>query len=124
MRRAARDPFPRLVDRALASIPEDFQIHLDRVRIEVQDWPEDALLDSLGMDEDETLYGIYLGTPLTERGADLGLLPDRILVFRGPLEEDFPDPDELADEIAITVMHEIGHHFGISEERLAELGLD
>jgi predicted Zn-dependent protease with MMP-like domain len=119
-----RDPFPALVDEALASIPEDFRRHLERVRLEVQDWPDADLLLSMGMEPDEALYGVFLGTPITERGADPDLLPDRILIFRGPLEEDFADPDELADEIAITVMHEIAHAFGIDEARLEELGLD
>ena len=118
-----RDPFLARVDEALAALPAEFRRHLDRVRIEVQDWPEAELLDSLGMGPDEALYGVFLGTPLPERGADPGLLPDRILIFRGPLEEDFEE-DALADEIAITVMHEIGHAFGIDEARLEELGLD
>ncbi len=118
------DPFLALVEEALASIPGDFRRHLEHVRLEVQDWPEAELLRSLEMEPDEALYGVFLGTPLTERGADPGLLPDRILIFRGPLEEDFEDPEELADEIAITVMHEIAHAFGIDEARLEELGLD
>jgi predicted Zn-dependent protease with MMP-like domain len=124
MRHPSRDPFPRLVEQALEAIPADFRAHLERVRLEVMDWPEPELLASLGLDPGEELYGVYVGTPLTERGADPGLLPDRILIFRGPLEADFPDPDQLAEEIAITVMHEVAHAFGIGEERLEELGLD
>ena len=117
MRRASRDSFGRLVEQALEGIPEDFRVHLEHVRIEVRDWPEPELLASLDMAPDETLYGVFMGTPLTERGADLSLLPDRILIFRGPLEADFEDQDELADEIAITVMHEVAHAFGIGEDR-------
>lgn len=124
MRHPSRDPFPRLVEQALEAIPADFRAHLERVRLEVMDWPEPELLASLGLDPGEELYGVHVGTPLTERGADPGLLPDRILIFRGPLEADFPDPDQLAEEIAITVMHEVAHAFGIGEERLEELGLD
>jgi len=124
MRYPSRDPFPHLVEQALREIPADFRAYLDHVRLEVMDWPEPDLLASLGMEPDEWLYGVYVGTPLTERGADPGLLPDRILIFRGPLEADFPDPDQLAEEIAITVMHEVAHAFGIGEERLEELGLD
>ncbi len=124
MRHPSRDPFPRLVEQALEAIPADFRAHLERVRLEMMDWPEPELLASLGLDPGEELYGVYVGTPLTERGADPGLLPDRILIFRGPLEADFPDPDQLAEEIAITVMHEVAHAFGIGEERLEELGLD
>ena len=124
MRYPSRDPFPHLVEQALREIPADFRAYLDHVRLEVMDWPEPDLLASLGMEPDEWLYGVYVGTPLPERGADPGLLPDRILIFRGPLEADFPDPDQLAEEIAITVMHEVAHAFGIGEERLEELGLD
>jgi len=124
MRRAASDEsFHRLVDQALAAIPEDFRARLEHVRIEVQDWPDHELLASMDMGPHETLYGVYIGTPLTDRGADPGLLPDRILIFRGPLEQDFGDPGELADEIAVTVMHKIAHAFGIGEDRLEKLGL-
>lgn len=119
-----RDPFLRLVREALAEIPAEFQPFLARVEVRIEDWPEDELLDSLGVPEDDTLYGIYLGTPLTERGHEPDLWPERILIFRGPLEEDFPDPIELREEIRVTVLHEVAHHFGLSEERLRELGLD
>ena len=74
--------------------------------------------------EDPDLFGLYLGIPLTERGGDYaGVLPDKIAIYRLPLEEEFGhDPELLEDEIRITVVHEIAHHFGIDEDRLAELG--
>lgn len=75
--------------------------------------------------EDPDLFGLYLGIPLTERGGESydGALPDKIAIYRIPLEEEFgDDPEVLEDEIRITVVHEIAHHFGIDEDRLAELG--
>jgi predicted Zn-dependent protease with MMP-like domain len=73
---------------------------------------------------DPDLYGLYEGIPLTERGDQAGALPDRITIYRRPLVSEFPDPSELQREIRITVLHEIGHHFGLDEQRLAELGYE
>ena len=75
-------------------------------------------------DEDPDVFGLYLGVPLTERDSGYaGALPDKIAIYQLPLEEEFgEDPDVLEDEIRITVIHEIAHHFGIDEDRLAELG--
>jgi predicted Zn-dependent protease with MMP-like domain len=122
MRRA--DRFQRLVREALDEIPAAFRPFLERVEVRVEDWPDPLLLASLGLPEDDTLYGLYQGTPLTERGHDPDLWPERILIFRGPLEEDFPEAEELREEIRITVLHEVAHHFGLDEARLRELGLD
>jgi predicted Zn-dependent protease with MMP-like domain len=110
------------VAEALEQLPEEFRPYLDNVEILIEEDPEAALLDRLGVPDDETLYGLYVGTPLTERGHDPAPLPDRILLFRGPLMDDFEEPEELRREVAITVLHEIAHHFGIDEERLRELG--
>jgi predicted Zn-dependent protease with MMP-like domain len=74
--------------------------------------------------EDPDVLGLYHGVPLPERGDMAGALPDRISIYRIPLEESFPDPDELREEIRITVLHELGHYFGLDEDRLAELGYD
>ena len=76
------------------------------------------------MEPGEGLYGIYEGVPRTEYGADWVAMPNRITLFRLPLEEDFPDPDDLAEEVRITVIHELAHHLGIDDERLDELGID
>ena len=73
---------------------------------------------------DETLYGLYEGVPRTEWGADWAAVPNRITLFRLPLEADFADPDDLADEVWVTVIHELAHHLGIDDERLDELGID
>jgi predicted Zn-dependent protease with MMP-like domain len=74
--------------------------------------------------DDPDLYGLFDGVPLAERGDDAGLLPSRIAVYRRPLVEDFPDPAELEREIRVTVLHELGHYFGLDEDRLAELGYE
>ncbi len=73
--------------------------------------------------EDEGLYGLYEGVPRTEYGADRLPIPNRITLFRLALEEDFPDPRDLADEVRITVVHELAHHLGIDDDRLEELGV-
>lgn len=108
---AKREAFQKLVDEALESLPAEFRPYLENVVIQIEEGEDD-------------LYGLYLGTPLPERGHDPGPLPDRILLFRRALMEDFPDPEELRREVAITVLHEIAHHFGIGEDRLEELGWD
>ena len=74
--------------------------------------------------EDPDLLGLYHGVPLPERGDMAGSLPDTISIYRIPLEESFPDPVELREEIRITVLHELGHYFGLDEDRLEELGYD
>jgi len=74
--------------------------------------------------EDPDLFGLYHGVPLPERGDVSGLLPDKISIYRIPLEESFPDPAELQEEIRITVLHELAHYFGLDEDRIADLGYD
>ena len=74
--------------------------------------------------DDPDLFGLYEGIPLPERGDDAGVLPDRITIYRLPLEDEFPDPAELEREIRITVLHELGHYFGLDEDRLEELGYE
>jgi predicted Zn-dependent protease with MMP-like domain len=116
--------FEELVDRALAGIPSPFREYLAEVAIVIDDEPSPDQLRQNGMDPDESMYGIYEGVPRTEYGADWVTMPNRITLFRLPLEEDFPDPDDLADEVRITVIHELAHHLGIDDDRLGELGID
>ena len=119
------DRFERLVDRAVAGIPEPFRSALAEVALVVADEPSREQRRENGLRPDETLYGLYEGVPLSEWGADWIPVPNRIVLFRGPLEEDFPHPDDLADEVRITILHELAHHLGIEDEdRLAELGID
>ena len=74
--------------------------------------------------EDPDLFGLYHGVPLPERGDVSGLLPDKISIYQIPLEESFSDPEELQEEIRITVLHELAHYFGLDEDRIAELGYE
>jgi predicted Zn-dependent protease with MMP-like domain len=106
--------FEEHVRAALDSLPAELQKAMSNVEIVVED--ENP--------EEPDLYGLYLGIPLTERDEGYsGVLPDKIEIYRIPLEEEFgDDPAVLEDEIRITVVHEIAHHFGIDEDRLAELG--
>jgi predicted Zn-dependent protease with MMP-like domain len=117
-------PFEELVDLALGTIPEPFAGALDEVAIVIADEPSAEQRRTNEIAPDETLYGLYEGVPRTEWGADWSVVPNTITLFRLPLEEDFPDPDELADEVWVTVVHELAHHLGIDDERLHELGVD
>ena len=116
--------FEKRVEEGLQLIPAEIRRLMDNVQIVIEKEPGDDLLDDLGVPEDETIYGLYEGVPLTERTTEYGAFPDRIIIYRIPLVEDFDDPEELRREIARTVIHEVGHHFGIDEDRLAELGWD
>ena len=115
--------FDRLVERALAGIPPPFRDALAEVAIVIDDdlTPEQRRDNELR--PGEGLYGLYEGVPRTEYGADWTALPNRITLFRLPLEEDFPDPADLAEEVRITVIHELAHHLGIDDDRLEELGV-
>ena len=114
--------FRALVSQALAELPEEFRPYLDQVDVVVEDAPGQELLDDLEIPEDEGLYGLYEGPSLAERHPDQFDLPSRIILFRLPLCEDFPDPEELRSEILTTVLHEFAHHLGIQDDRLDELG--
>ena len=99
---------------ALDELPPNLAAGLTNVAVVVED--ENP--------EDPDLFGLYHGVPLPERGDMAGMPPDTISIYRLPLEESFPDPEELHEEIRITVLHELAHYFGLDEDRLAELGYD
>lgn len=107
------DPFDRAIEEALGSLPVELREAINNVEIVVEDEPPDGQL----------LLGFYRGTPLTKRTSDYsGALPDKISIFSGPLtRRSGGDGDRLHDEIKHVVLHEIAHHFGISDERLIEL---
>ena len=122
--RSRHRPFDELVAIALDSIPEPFASALDEVAIVIADEPSADQRRENEIAPDESLYGLYEGVPRTEWGADWAAIPNRITLFRLPLEEDFADPDDLADEVWTTVVHELAHHLGIDDDRLHELGVD
>ncbi len=117
------DGFAALVDRAVSTIPSPFLEALTEVAIVIDDWPSDEQLLDNGLSLDDDLYGLYEGVPKTEFQSDWLMVPNRITLFRMPLQEDFPDADDLAAEVRITVVHELAHHLGIDDDRLDELGI-
>jgi predicted Zn-dependent protease with MMP-like domain len=119
--RARKIRFERLVVRALRRLPADVQAMLDNVEIVVEDEPTPEQRGEAA--DGEELFGLYEGTPLTARGSDYTMvLPDKITIFRRPIERACETPEEMADEVRVTVIHELAHHFGIDEDRIAELG--
>jgi predicted Zn-dependent protease with MMP-like domain len=122
--RSHHRPFEELVADALDAIPEPFAGALEDVAIVIADEPSADQRRENEIDPDDTLYGLYEGVPRTEWGADWTSEPNRITLFRLPLEEDFADPKDLADEVWVTVIHELAHHLGIDDARLHELGVD
>lgn len=121
----ARIDFQEALRQALDDLPDPFRQALENVAIVVEEWPPDWLLDELGVPPEETLYGFYHGVPMPERSVSLsGNLPDKISIYRGPLQEDFPRAAELRRQIRVTLLHEIGHYFGMDEEALERLGYE
>jgi predicted Zn-dependent protease with MMP-like domain len=109
-----RVTFEEHVRAALDELPPNIASALRNVAVVIEDENPD----------DPDLLGLYHGVPLPERGDMSGTLPDKISIYRIPLEESFPDPEELREEIRITVLHELGHYFGLDEDRIAELGYE
>ena len=117
-----RAEFERHVAEALASIPRRFRSAMKNIAIVVEDEPSRELLDDMEIEPPDTLLGLYQGTPLTERSWSHGnTLPDRVLIFQGPHERESEDEDDLIVCIAETLIHEIGHYFGMSEEQIEEI---
>jgi len=117
-----RELFERLVADALATIPRRFRAAMANLAIVVEDEPSPELLGEMEVEPPDTLLGLYQGIPLTERRWDYGnALPDRILLFQGPLERESEDEDDLIVAIGETLIHEIGHYFGLSEEEIEQI---
>ncbi len=123
--RLSRKRFEALVVRAMETIPEMIRAQMDNIDVVVEQRPTKAQRASLDLAPDDLLFGLYEGTPLTQRGVFTeALLPDKITIFQGPLEDACATEEEMAEEIRRTVVHEIAHHFGIDEGKLAELGYE
>jgi predicted Zn-dependent protease with MMP-like domain len=117
-----RAKFEAIVADALRSIPRDFRDAMRNIAIVVEDEPSRQLLREMEIEPPDTLFGLYQGTPLTERSWDYGnALPDRVLLFQGPHEREADDEDDLVISIGETLIHEIGHYFGMSEEEIQEI---
>jgi len=114
-----RAKFEGLVAEALATIHARFRDDISNLAIVVEDEPSRDLLEDTGVEPPDTLLGLYQGIPLTERHWDYGnTLPDRILLFQGPLERESDDEDDLVVAVGETLIHEVGHYFGLSEEEI------
>ncbi len=115
--------FDRILRETLDSLPPDLRRALDTVQIVVQDRPSPEQLESVGLEPDEVLYGLFEGVALPEKSfPDTQYLPDRVAIFKGPLEEDFPSSRDLGIEVRKTLIHELGHYFGFTEEDLERRG--
>jgi predicted Zn-dependent protease with MMP-like domain len=119
-----RARFEELVAEAIDGLPDDILGMLDNVEIVVSDAPTVDQLDEAGdLEAGEMLLGLYEGIPLTDRTSNYGMvLPDKITLFQQALESVCPDEEALRNEVRVTVIHELAHHFGISDRRLRELG--
>ena len=117
-----RTAFEKLVAEALATIPRRFRDAMSNLVIVVEDEPSADLLDEMEIEPPDTLFGLHQGVPLTERHWGYGnMLPDRILLFQGPLEREADDDEDIVVGIGETLIHEVGHYFGLSEEEIQEI---
>lgn len=115
--------FERLVTEALDELPKNIQEMLDNVDVIARHFPTREQLADNGMSRKSDLLGLYEGVPLTERSSSYGMvLPDRITLFRGPIEAVCASAEEMAEQVRITVKHELAHHFGTSDEQLEQMG--
>jgi predicted Zn-dependent protease with MMP-like domain len=118
-----RAEFESLVAQALDELPPYFQAKMSNVEVVIEPWPTRDDLHLAGVPAGQTLLGLYHGVPLTQRGAHYQLvLPDRIIIFQGTIEQVYRTSDAIRAGVRHTVIHELAHHFGISDDRLHELG--
>ena len=114
-----RAEFEALVERALRTLPRPFKTKIANVAVVVEDWADDETLRELGLEHPDTLYGLYRGIDLTHRDSSYGnVLPDTIHIYQGPIEEDCADAEEMAELVRDTVIHEIGHYFGLDDDTM------
>lgn len=118
-----RPRFEDLVARALDGLPPEFHAAMENLAVTIEEAPSLEVREEFELEEDETLFGVYRGTPLVDRGfANEPLLPDSIVIYQGPLEEAFDRADDLVEEIRRTVMHEVAHYMGMDEDEIDDLG--
>ena len=113
-----KEKFRKLVEEAVDSLPEEFAKRLNNVSVVVQDYPSKELLKSLKLPPWALLFGLYQGVPQTKRASYSGVLPDKITIFKNPIQRVSRTEEEIKAQVRATVIHEIGHHFGLSEEDL------
>jgi predicted Zn-dependent protease with MMP-like domain len=119
--RINRREFQELVREALTDLPDEFAAAMKNVAVVVEEEPSAEELESLGLDpEQDDLFGLYQGVPLPERGQDAPVLPDRIAVYRLPILWECDTREQVVAEVRTTVIHELGHYFGLAEEELPQ----
>ena len=117
-----KERFEQLVAEAINLIPTRFRREMQNIAVVVEDEPAPALLEEMEIEPPDSLYGLYQGTPLPERTWGYGnTLPDRVTLYQKPIEEDSEDEDDVRAVIGETLIHEIGHYFGLSEEEIEEI---
>jgi predicted Zn-dependent protease with MMP-like domain len=116
--RVAPEEFERLVEKALDELPEEFAEALENIAVVIEDEPDPELLAEYGFDPEEELLGLYEGVPLPERDSFYQALPDRISIFRSPLLRYCRSRREVIREVRDTLVHEIGHYFGLGDEEM------
>jgi predicted Zn-dependent protease with MMP-like domain len=117
-----RREFEGLVERALRRLPREFRERLANIAVVVEGWPDDRTLAEMGIEPPDTLYGLYQGVDLTHRDSSYGnVLPDTVTIYQGPIEEDCADQAEMAQLVRETVVHEIGHFFGLDDDTMHQI---
>lgn len=121
--RVSKEVFGYIIQEAMAGLPEQFREAMEGMRVEVREYPTEQMRKDVGLPEGERLLGLYVGRPATERSfQDSGVMPDVIYLFKAELENVCEDEQQLNEEVERTLLHELGHHFGLDEENLDELG--
>lgn len=114
-----RRQFEALVDKALRKLPRKFRERISNIAVVVEDWADAETLAEMGIEPPDTLYGLYRGVDLTRRDSFYGnVMPDVITIYQGPIEEDSADEQEMAEIVRETVVHELGHYFGLDDETM------
>lgn len=117
-----RQEFQQLVEDAVQTIPANFRAAMQNMAIVIEDEPSQETLDEVGIEPPDTLLGLYQGTPLPERQwAHGNVLPDKITLYQWPIEDESESDDDLVVAIGETLIHEVGHYFGLSEEEIEEI---
>lgn len=119
------EAFEAVVEDALRSIPEGFHRYFEQVVVDIEDMPDEDVCDDLGLDDPRGLLGLYQGVPLTERSVEaVSHLPERIIIYRRNIERMCRTRRQMVEQIRKTVLHEVGHHFGLTEQHLRDLGYE
>ena len=110
------------MEKALRRLPKPFKDKIQNIAVVVEDWADDETLEEMGIEPPDTLYGLYRGVDLTSRDSSYGnVLPDTITIYQGPIEEDCADEAEMAELVRDTVIHELGHYFGLDDETMERI---